>query len=187
MRKVEQAELERLRESLDSKVRERFPDAAIQRVEVLGYGDEPQIEPGQLMARVYLDAPEPMDDYGPVLDSFHNANRAAIEELRQQLDRLPFGTLEFLIGAEEGQKKRRVMRLGAGPRGGMPGAEGQLTPVMARLGPDDLKTLDTLITVGIASSRAEGIRWALARIRERPAYQQLRTHAREIEELKSQF
>jgi hypothetical protein len=48
-----------------------------------------------------------------------------------------------------------------------------LTPVMARLGPDDLHTLDTLITAGIASSRAEAVRWALARIRERPAYEQL--------------
>ena len=37
---------------------------------------------------------------------------------------------------------------------------------MARLGPDDLQTLDTLITTGIASSRAEGLRWALARIRD---------------------
>jgi Arc/MetJ-type ribon-helix-helix transcriptional regulator len=59
--------------------------------------------------------------------------------------------------------------------------------VMARLGQDDLETLDTLITAGIASSRAEAVRWALARIRERPAYAQLRTHTREIEELKAQF
>ncbi len=58
---------------------------------------------------------------------------------------------------------------------------------MARLGVDDLQTLDTLITAGIASSRAEAVRWALARIRERPAYEQLRAHTREIEELKAQF
>jgi Arc/MetJ-type ribon-helix-helix transcriptional regulator len=58
---------------------------------------------------------------------------------------------------------------------------------MARLGAEDLETLDTLITVGIASSRADAVRWALARIRERPAYDQLRARTREIEELKSQF
>ena len=52
---------------------------------------------------------------------------------------------------------------------------------------EDLETLDTLITVGIASSRAEAVRWALARIRERPAYAELRTHTRQIEELKAQF
>jgi Arc/MetJ-type ribon-helix-helix transcriptional regulator len=58
---------------------------------------------------------------------------------------------------------------------------------MARLGADDLETLDTLISAGIASSRAEAVRWALARIRERPAYEQLRARTHEIEELKSQF
>jgi hypothetical protein len=38
----------------------------------------------------------------------------------------------------------------------------------------DLETLDTLITVGIAGNRADAVRWALARITERPAYEQLR-------------
>jgi Arc/MetJ-type ribon-helix-helix transcriptional regulator len=58
---------------------------------------------------------------------------------------------------------------------------------MARLGADDLETLDTLISAGIATSRAEAVRWALARLRERPAYEQLRARTREIDELKSQF
>ena len=58
---------------------------------------------------------------------------------------------------------------------------------LARLGPDDLQTLDTLITAGIASSRAEAVRWALGRIRARPAYEQLRARTREIEDLKAQF
>jgi Arc/MetJ-type ribon-helix-helix transcriptional regulator len=58
---------------------------------------------------------------------------------------------------------------------------------MARLGPVDLETLDALITAGIAANRAEAVRWALARIRERPAYAQLRDRIREIDELKAQF
>ena len=62
-----------------------------------------------------------------------------------------------------------------------------LTPVMARLGPVDLWTLDTLITAGIAANRAEAVRWVLARIRERPAYQKLTERARELDELKAQF
>jgi hypothetical protein len=44
---------------------------------------------------------------------------------------------------------------------------------------------------GIANNRAEAIRWALARIGERPAYGQLRQrtreHARDIERLKGEF
>jgi hypothetical protein len=62
-----------------------------------------------------------------------------------------------------------------------------LTPVMARLDPKDLETLDALITAGIVSNRADGVRWALARIRERPAYAQLREHIGKINELKAQF
>ena len=64
---------------------------------------------------------------------------------------------------------------------------GELTPVMARLGPADLETLDTLITAGFAANRAQAVRWALTRIRERPAYAELRERAKEIENLKSQF
>jgi hypothetical protein len=59
------------------------------------------------------------------------------------------------------------------------------TPVMARLGPGDLATLDTLITAGIVNSRAEGLRWALSRLREHPAYAQLQQHAHENDELKT--
>jgi len=63
----------------------------------------------------------------------------------------------------------------------------ELTPVMTRLGPGDLATVDTLITAGIASSRAEVLRWAVGRIREHPAYAQLQDRVREINELKAQF
>ena len=68
-----------------------------------------------------------------------------------------------------------------------PVSDGGLTPVMVRLPGAELETVDTLIAAGIASSRAEAIRWALARIRERPAYEQLRSHAREIQRLQAEF
>ena len=53
-------------------------------------------------------------------------------------------------------------------------ADSDITHVMVRLKPPELDIVDTLITAGIANSRAEAIRWALARISERPAYAQLR-------------
>ena len=55
------------------------------------------------------------------------------------------------------------------------------------LGRSGLETLDTLIMAGIADTRADAIGWALARIRERPAYERLRERVREIEQLKSDF
>ena len=47
---MEQAELEQLRQQFDGEVRNRFPGAPIQRVEVLQYGDEPSVEPGSFGA-----------------------------------------------------------------------------------------------------------------------------------------
>jgi Arc/MetJ-type ribon-helix-helix transcriptional regulator len=58
---------------------------------------------------------------------------------------------------------------------------------MTRLGPEDLATVDTLITAGIANNRAEVLRWALGRIREHPAYAQIQDCVREISEPKAQF
>jgi hypothetical protein len=189
---VEQAELDHFRQRADSEVRERFPDAPIQRVEVLQYGDAPEVEPGQFLIRVTIDVPADRDEREHAFRGFHDAHRDAIRKLRQDLDRVPnVQVLEFVAAGEpaadepaDGKRKGPVIRLGH-QRGGLAG--GDVTPVMARLGQEDLETLDTLITAGIAASRAEAVRWTLARIRERPAYEQLRTHAREIEELKSQF
>jgi hypothetical protein len=66
-------------------------------------------------------------------------------------------------------------------------ADGEFTHVMVRLRTAELDIVDTLIAAGIANNRAEAIRWALTRIPERPAYQRLREHTRDIERLKSEF
>jgi hypothetical protein len=184
---MEEAELAHIREQFVQKVQERFPGAPVERVEVLQYGDEPQIEPGQLLARVIIETPDGEPERRQAFDAFHDEHRAALHELRSELDRLPTRvTLQFTTTEPGDGKPKPVIQLGqgtSGPGGGGPG----LTPVMARLGAEDLETLDTLITVGIAGSRAEAVRWSLARIRERPAFEQLRAHTREIEALKSQF
>ena len=185
---MEQAELNRLQEQFGQLVRERFPGAPVQRVTLLGYGDDPEIEPGQLLARVYLEAGDGQAAREQAMKEFHHAHAEALRELRKDLDRLPgAGLLEVMPAGEEepgcrGPRLRLMVKDGPPPAG-----EGQLVPVMARLGPADLETVDVLITAGIAANRAEAVRWALARIRERPAYAQLQQRAREIEELKTQF
>ena len=64
---------------------------------------------------------------------------------------------------------------------------GEVTHVMVRLKAAELEIVDTLITAGIANSRAEAIRWALTRISERPAYTQLREHTHSIERIKTEL
>jgi hypothetical protein len=63
----------------------------------------------------------------------------------------------------------------------------ELTAVMARLEPVDLETLDALITAGITANRSDSVRWALARIRERPAFARLAEWVRGLDELKAEF
>jgi hypothetical protein len=188
---VEQAALDHLQQLVEDEVRARFPGAPVQRVAVLQYGDDPVVEPGELIVRVILATDGAADDGDArkrALDDFHDAFEDELEKFWDDLSRkLPEArTLEFLAG--DGKTGRHI-RLGRGPRSiearALAGAE--LTPVMARLGPADLETLDTLITAGIAANRADAVRWALARIRERPAYEQLRVKKREIDELKAQF
>jgi hypothetical protein len=183
---MEQAEFERIRQQLDQGIRERFAGAPIDRVEVLQYGDDPEIEPGQLLVRVVVAVSGDAEERLQAFDAFHDAHRETFHELRRELDRYPTRVVLAFTATDDQEKgPKRILKL-AGRVG--PGTDGPgLTPVMARLGPEDLETMDTLIAAGIANSRAEAVRWTLARIRERPAYEQLRARTREIEELKSQF
>jgi hypothetical protein len=185
---MDQATIEHLEQQIDGEVKKRFP-GAVQRVAVLQYGDDPVIEPGELMVRLILEAAEGREGQ-QALKAFEHANGPAIKQFRNDLcAQLPeLGRLEFRAGTDTGDGPGLV--LGGKPRSSLEARAaggGDLTPVMARLGPVDLETLDALITAGIAASRAEAVRWALARIRERPAYAQLRERAREIERLKTEF
>jgi hypothetical protein len=185
---VEQAELEHLQELVETEVRARFPGGGIERVVVLQYGDEPVVEPGELEVRVFVAAEGELADRERVAEDFGRAFRRELEQLRDDLSqKLPEArSLEIRFGDDAGGPGLKMKWTGRSLEArALAGAE--LTPVMARLGPTDLETLDTLITAGIASNRADAVRWALARIRERPAYQQLVTITRSIEELKDQF
>jgi hypothetical protein len=187
--KLDKSALDRLQQKFGELVREQLPGAAIEEVAVLQYGDDPEIEPGELLARIVLRSGESEEDRKKAMRAFDDTQRDAIHELRRRLNQVPeIGLLEIIVGDKdaEGPVPVRKMRL-ARMSSPLEAAEVQLTPVMARLGPDDLDTVDTLITAGIAGNRADAVRWALARIRERPAYEKLRERAREIEELKAQF
>ena len=89
----------------------------------------------------------------------------------------------------DGLKKGPVMRLqnSSGYASTLDTGAEELVSVMTRLGVADLAVVDTLITAGIASSRAEALRWAIGRIRENPVYAQLQQRVNEISELKNQF
>ena len=171
--------LDVIEREIDQEVRARFPGTAVRQAVLLQYGDDPQIEPGDLWIRVLLDEPdEPEDDWGPALTAFEQANETAIEQFRGYLA----AKLREIMAVEY-VFSNTVTYDGDGPRGGMPVAQrlsdiqewehGEATFVLVALGPAGLETLDTLIMAGIAATRWEAMRWAVDRVREGPAYQRL--------------
>jgi hypothetical protein len=184
---VEREEKERLERGTEEELNRQCGDGTVQKVEVLQYGDEPAIEPGQAVIRVIL-TPTGEDDSEETLHAFDKAHRTAIEDLRKKIaQKMPsIVRIEFTLPAQPGERKHPVISMSIEPSDRT--ATGRhLTPVMARLDPRDVEVLDALITAGIVSNRADGVRWALTRIRERPAYTQLREHIGKIDELKSQL
>jgi hypothetical protein len=172
--------LDVIEREIDQEVRARFPGTAVRQAVLLQYGDDPEIEPGDLWVRVLLDEPDgPEDDWGPALTVFEQANEMAIEQFRGYLA----GKLREIMAVEYVFGNNPVTFDGEGPRGGMPVAQrlsdisewehGEATFVLAWLGPAGLETVDTLIMAGIAATRAEAIRWAVDRVREGPAYRRL--------------
>jgi hypothetical protein len=174
-------------DQIEEQVKAAFPQDTIQQVQVLDYGDDPAIEPGQNAIRVFIaePPPEPGPDVKPgqALHRFVEANHEAVKKLRHELQ--PIGWMEFRFGGEDltTEDGPRIRTSMAQERP----APGELTSVMTRLGPDDLATVDTLIAAGIGNSRAEVLRWALSRVRDNPAYTEIEHRVSEINTLKSRF
>jgi hypothetical protein len=178
---------------IEKHVRSLFPDGVISRVQVLEYGDDPAVEPGDVAVRVFLprpDQPEGGEADEDVVGSFEKANRERLRKLNDELPRF-IAWVEFQADSPDGAEKRRrnALKIGRGGRAAKPldDAAEDLTSVMTRLGPADLAAVDMLITAGIAGSRAEVLRWAVGRIRENPAYAELQDRVREISDLKARF
>ncbi len=173
--------LDVIEREIDQEVRARFSGTAVRQAVLLQYGDDPEIEPGDLWVRVLLDEPDrPGADWGPPMTAFQQANEATIKQLRGYLA----AKLREIMAVEYVFSNNPITFDGDGPRCGYPVAQrlsdisewehGEATFVLVALGPAGLETVDTLIMAGIAATRAEAIRWAVDRVREQPAYRRLR-------------
>ena len=191
---MEQAALLRLQGKLDEQVKQHFPDGGVQQVTLLQHGDDPKVEPGGLWVRIAIKVPDaPGDSAGlasreRALDAWQQDHNPMLSELQREFAQaLPDARmLEYILDDGRELKPGIRQRIG-GSLSDLAERQRDLTPVMARLGPLDLWTLDMLITAGIAASRAEALRWVLARTRERPGYAKLTERARELDRLKAEF
>jgi hypothetical protein len=148
----------------------------VREVAVLEHGDDPIVEPGEVMVRV-LTTEQPGERDEP-------PKRQAMKQFQHEIaQRLP-EVRRFEVKSINGKQGHFLARMDS--EKDRP-AESDFTPVMVRMRAPELEIVDTLINVGIAPNRAEAVRWALARVSERPAYAQLREHTSEIERLKTEF
>jgi len=193
---MDQAERDHIRHELEIAANELFP-GWIRRVELLQHDDAPMIEPGQLMARLVFTDPvrsrEEHPDPRKVAKhgrTFKMAIGPGLNQFRDNVvERWPeIRYIEVMTEDNRGQRTGGSVRF---VEDGREAADDEFTHVMVRLKTAELDIVDTLIAAGIANNRAEAIRWALTRIPERPAYEQLRErtreHTRDIERLKSEF
>jgi hypothetical protein len=180
-----------LQREIEDEAKIRFPGGAVDRVRLLQYGDDPEVEPGDLWVRVVPAADGP-DDWERSLEAFSDTHEAAIDQfigyLAEKLCQVRI--LEFTFDVpvtRDGHCPRRSRGVSQKLSDYQREALGEDIFELARLGPDGLETVDTLIRAGVADTRGDAIRRALDRFRELPAYEQLREHVLAVGRLKDEF
>ena len=186
---MDQATKDRIRQEIEDEVRTLF-GGAVRRVDWESHSNDPHFEPGELLPSLILTEPPGWrigrPEPGAAFKKFQRAHGPAVKQFRRDLAQRWPEIQNLGIGFEDASGHHRggiVMALDD-PRAA---AGNDIIHVMVRLKSPELEIIDTLISAGIANNRAEAIRWALARISERPAYAQLREHTRDIQRLKTEF
>jgi len=106
---VERAEKDQIERVINHNLKQRFAAGAVQRAVLLEYGDDPAIEPGQLMVRVFVPAPDEPADYEQALAAWQEAHQAAVDETRRLLSlRLPSARLLEFTFDDPGETTPRI-------------------------------------------------------------------------------
>jgi Peptidase family S41/N-terminal domain of Peptidase_S41 in eukaryotic IRBP len=96
--------MRRLERVIDREAKKRFPAGVVRRVTVLGHGDDPDIEPDELLVRVFVDTAGGEQGAGS-LDEWARVNDTRMRRMRRELSlRLPPARLlQFTVeGGEPG-------------------------------------------------------------------------------------
>ena len=81
---MDRAVLDSVEREIDDEIRARFPSDVVEQAMLLRYGDDPEIEPGDLWVRVLLRADRP-EDNEQIIRAFMRDQLAALEEVPRYL------------------------------------------------------------------------------------------------------
>jgi hypothetical protein len=81
---MDRAVIDSIEREIEHEVHKCFPGDAVRRAVLLHYGDDPEIEPGELWVRVFLRADRP-EEYEQIILAFDRDHQAAIEEFLLEL------------------------------------------------------------------------------------------------------
>jgi hypothetical protein len=102
---------------VEKRIRSLFPDDVISRVQVLEYGDDPAVEPGDVAVRVFIrrpERPEGEEADKEIVGSFQKANRERLKKLNDELPRV-VAWLEFRA-EKPGRHVLKIARRGHAPK-----------------------------------------------------------------------
>ena len=168
-------------DSVERQFRSAFPAGMFTQVDVLEYGDDPDVEPGEIAVRAFIDrADRPTvtwDDDEKIVQGLADSHQQAIKKLHQGGLRPPVAWIQLIPDTPARRASGAVLfgfpSMFLGMRPDVAEDPAGSATVRVLLGPADLATVDALIAAGTGSSRAEILRWAISRIRENPAQAQM--------------
>ena len=106
---MERADKDQIERVINHSMKERFNLATAERAVLLEHGDDPAIEPGQLMVRVFVPAPDEPADYEQALAAWQEAHRAGMDTMRRELSlRLPSARLLEFTFDDPGETMPRI-------------------------------------------------------------------------------
>ena len=182
-------------DSVAEQFRSAFPEGTFTQVYVLGYGDDPDVEPGETAIRAFVDRQGhpagTFEDDEVVMRAFEQAHREVIRWLHRDGQLPGIAWIQLIPDTPERRAPGTVLwgfpSMFLGLRRDVADDARGFASVRTNLGPADRATVDALIAAGVASTRAEVMRWAIGRIRENPAYGRIQERVREIGELTAEL
>ena len=106
---MERADKDQIEQVINHTMKERFGLETAEHAVLLEHGDDPAIEPGQLMVRVFVPAPDEPADYEQALATWQEAHRAGMDTMRRELSlRLPSARLLEFTFADAGSDAPRI-------------------------------------------------------------------------------